>query len=147
MTFVDTDVLLYAVSTAPEERAKAAIARAILDRADLALSVQVLQEFYVQATRTGRRDPLTRSQASALIESWLRFEVQDVTVALMRAAVETAARHRTSYWDAAIIEAARMTGCRSVLSEDLGDGSDFGGVRVRNPFAPATVGAPATRRK
>ena len=85
MTFVETNVLLYAVSTAPEERAKAEIARAILDRADLALSVQVLQEFYVQATRPGRRDPLTRSQAAALIESWLRFEVQDITVALMRA--------------------------------------------------------------
>ena len=53
MTFVDTNVLLYAVSTAPEERAKAAVARAILDRTDLALSVQVLQEFFVQATRAG----------------------------------------------------------------------------------------------
>ena len=137
MTFVDTNVLLYAVSTAPDERTKAAVARAILDRADLALSVQVLQEFYVQATRAGRRDPLTRSQASALVESWLRFDVQEITVPLMRAAVETAARHRISYWDAAIIEAARMAGCRTVLSEDLADGSAFGGVRVRNPFGPA----------
>ena len=141
MTFVDTNVLLYAVSTAPEERAKAAVARAILDRADLALSVQVLQEFYVQATRAGRSDPLTRSQASALVESWLRFDVQDITVPLMRAAVETGARYRISYWDAAVIEAARMTGCRTVLSEDLADGSDFGGVRVMNPFGPAGTSA------
>ena len=141
MTFVDTNVLLYAVSTAPDERAKAAVARAILDRTDLALSVQVLQEFCVQATRAGRRDPLTRSQASALVESWLRFDVQDITVPLLRAAVETCARYRLSYWDAAIIEAARLSGCRTVLSEDLADGSDFGGVRVRNPFGPAGTGA------
>jgi predicted nucleic acid-binding protein len=141
VTFVDTNVLLYAVSTAPEECAKAAVARAILDRTDLALSVQVLQEFYVQATRAGRRDPLTRGQASALLESWLRFEVQDITVPLMRAAVETGACYRISYWDAAVIEAARLSGCQTVLSEDLADGSDFGGVRVRNPFGPAGTGA------
>jgi predicted nucleic acid-binding protein len=141
VTFVDTNVLLYAVSTAPEERPKAVAARAILDRTDLALSVQVLQEFYVQATRAGRRDPLTRGQASALLEAWLRFEVQDVTVPLMRSAVETGARYRISYWDAAVIEAARMTGCRTVLSEDLADGSDFGGVRVMNPFGPSGTGA------
>jgi len=141
VTFVDTNVLLYAVSTAPDERAKAAVARAILDRTDLALSVQVLQEFYVQATRAGRRDPLTRSQASALVESWLRFDVQDITVPLLRAAVETCARYRLSYRDAAIIEAARLSGCRTVLSEDLADGSDFDGVRVRNPFGPAGTGA------
>ena len=134
MTFVDTNVLLYAVSTAPEEHSKALAARAILDRTDLALSVQVLQEFYVQATRAGRADPLTRGQASALLESWLRFEVQDVTVPLMRAAVETAARYRISYWDAAIIEAARALGCDVVLSEDLSDGQDYAGVRVENPF-------------
>ncbi len=141
VTFVDTNVLLYAVSTVPEEHAKALAARAILNRTDLALSVQVLQEFYVQATRAGRRDPLARGQASALLESWLRFQVQDITVPLMRSAVETGARYRISYWDAAIIEAARMTGCRTVLSEDLADGSDFGGVRVMNPFGPSGTGA------
>ena len=134
MTFVDTNVLLYAVSTVPEEESKARAARAILDRTDLALSVQVLQEFYVQATRAGCAYPLTRSQAATLLESWLRFEVQDATVQLMRAAVGSVARCRISYWNAAIIEAARLTGCRTVLSEDLADGADFGGVRVSNPF-------------
>jgi predicted nucleic acid-binding protein len=39
-----------------------------------------------------------------------------------------------SYWDAAIIEASRAMGCTHVLSEDLSDGQDYGGVRVTNPF-------------
>jgi predicted nucleic acid-binding protein len=43
--FVDTNILLYAISTAPKERGKARTARAILEAEDLALSVQVLQEF------------------------------------------------------------------------------------------------------
>ena len=59
---------------------------------------------------------------------------------LMRSAVETAARYRISYWDAAIIEAARTAGCRTVLSEEIADGSDYGGVRARNPFGPAGAG-------
>ena len=134
MRFVDTNVLLYAVSTARDEREKAVRARAILDARDLALSVQVLQEFYVQATRTSRAKRLTHEQAAALIESWLRFRVQDVSVALLQNALSTRLRWGISYWDAAIVEAARAARCTTLLSEDLQDGMDFGGVRVENPF-------------
>jgi predicted nucleic acid-binding protein len=59
MRFVDTDVLLYAVSISEEESEKNRIARELLREPDLALSVQVLQEFYAQATRPSRSDPLT----------------------------------------------------------------------------------------
>jgi predicted nucleic acid-binding protein len=60
--------------------------------------------------------------------------VQDVTVAVMTSALEAKERFRISYWDAAIIEAARASGCQVVLTEDLNDGQDYGGVRARNPF-------------
>lgn len=132
--FVDTNVLLYAVSRAASERRKAEAALEILEKGDVALSVQVLQEFYVQATRASRADRLTREQASLLIESWLRFPIQDLTVPLMRAALDTTARFRISYWDAMVIEASRAMGCTIILSEDLNDGQTFDGVRVQNPF-------------
>ena len=135
MRFVDTNVLLYAASTAAEEHIKAATARKLLEGEDLALSVQVLQEFYVQATRPTRDEPLTHEQAATLVEAFLRFPVQESTVALMRAALDTGERFRISYWDAAIIEAARSLGCDTLLSEDLGHGTDYGGLRVVNPFA------------
>ena len=135
MRFVDTNVLLYAASTAAEEHIKAATARKLLEGEDLALSVQVLQEFYVQATRPTRDEPLTHEQAARLVEAFLRFPVQESTVALMRAALDTGERFRISYWDAAIIEAARSLSCDTLLSEDLGQGTDYGGVRVVNPFA------------
>jgi predicted nucleic acid-binding protein len=134
MRFVDTNVLLYAVSTAAGEAAKARVARQVLDSDDLALSVQVLQEFYVQATRAGRKDRLSHEQAALLVESWLRFPVQETTVPLVRAALETKRRHRLSYWDAAVVEAARLLECSTLLSEDLADGRDYDGVRVENPF-------------
>jgi predicted nucleic acid-binding protein len=132
--FVDTNVLLYAISRDPQERAKAARANEILASTDVGLSVQVLQEFYVQATRESRSDRLTDEQAGALVESFRRFSVQENTVAVMLAAIATKRRFVISYWDAAIIEAGRCLGCQIVLSEDLSDGQDYAGVKVENPF-------------
>jgi predicted nucleic acid-binding protein len=138
MRFVDTNVLLYAVSQAPRERAKAAAALQLLDQDDLALSVQVLQEFYVRATRATRSDRLSHEQACLLIESWLRFPIQDLTLPLAQAALATVGRFRIYYWDAMIVEAARAMGCKVVLSEDLQHGQSFDGVSVRNPFKPVS---------
>lgn len=132
--FVDTNVLLYAISRDPEERDKAERANEILQWTELAISVQVLQEFYVQATRDSRPDRLGHQQAVRLVESFRRFPVADVTAGIMMAAMETHERHGISYWDAAIIEAARSLGCGVVLSEDLSDGQVYAGVRVENPF-------------
>ncbi len=134
MRFVDTNILLYAVSKAADERRKTEIALALLEANDLALSVQVLQEFYVQATHARKRDPLTHAQATLLIEAWLRFPVEEMSLNLLHAALDATERFRLAYWDAAIIEAARSMGCDVVLSEDLSDGQMFGGVSVVNPF-------------
>jgi predicted nucleic acid-binding protein len=135
--FVDTNVLLYSISHDPQEQDKADRAREILAARDLAISVQVLQEFYVQATRESRPDPLSHEQAARLIESFLRFPLASITREIMLAALATAHRFRISYWDAAILEAARSLGCGTVLSEDLNDGQDYAGVLVQNPFAVA----------
>lgn len=132
--FVDTNVLLYAVSKAPGEQDKAERANEILDATDVALSVQVLQEFYVQATRHDRADRLTHDDAQKLVESFLRFPAQAMTSAVMLAAIATRERFGVSYWDAAILEAARAMGCDVVMTEDLSDGQDYAGVRVENPF-------------
>jgi predicted nucleic acid-binding protein len=132
--FVDTNILLYAISRDPAEQDKAKRASDILADRDLALSVQVLQEFYVQATRASRPDAIAHQQAVRLIESFRRFPVQDITSAIMMAALDVRQRFQLSYWDAAIIEASRAMGCPEVLSEDLNDGQDYAGVRVTNPF-------------
>jgi predicted nucleic acid-binding protein len=132
--FADTNILLYAISQDPAEQDKAKRANEILSGRDLALSVQVLQEFYVQATRASRPNPITHKQAVRLIESFRRFPVQDVTSAIVMAALAARERFQLSYRDSAIIEASRAMGCTEVLSEDMGDGQDYAGVRVTNPF-------------
>ena len=134
MRFADTNVLLYAISRDPAEQDKAKRANDILAAHDLALSVQVLQEFYVQATRESRQDAISHQQAVRLIESFRRFPVQDVTSGILMAALGSRQRFQMSYWDAAIIEAGRALGCEVILSEDLSDGQDYDGVRVTNPF-------------
>ncbi len=85
--FADTNVLLYAVSPLPEEADKRRRARDLLRRSDLAVSVQVFQEFYHQATRPTRPGRLTHDDALAFLGTLLRFPVQDVTLDLFREAV------------------------------------------------------------
>jgi predicted nucleic acid-binding protein len=132
--FVDTNVLLYSISRDPGERRKQEIAVALLQRDDLALSVQVLQEFYVQATRQSRADAIAHADARDLITGWTRFPVVDVDQALMLRAMEIKDAFVLSYWDSAVIAAAERAGCETLLSEDLNHGQKIGRVRIDNPF-------------
>jgi predicted nucleic acid-binding protein len=134
MRFLDTNILLYSISRDRGESAKRNVAVEILDRRDNALSVQVLQEFYVQATRPTRSDAIPHEIAVGLIRTWLRFSVQDITVGIMNGALEIKERFRLSYWDAAIVAAARTLGCNELLSEDMSHGLDIDGVAISNPF-------------
>ena len=114
---------------------KAQVSSEILNQEDVGISVQVLQEFYVQSTRAAKPTRISHEQASKLIQAFCRFPVQETTTALVEAALRTRQRFGISYWDAAIIEGARALGCLVVLTEDLNDGQDFDGVRAANPFA------------
>ncbi|MBL1256494.1 PIN domain-containing protein [Methylocystis sp. Sn-Cys] len=132
--FLDTNILLYSISRDPAENAKRERAIALLDRDDWRLSVQVLQEFYVQATRPSRADPLPHHIAAGLVRTWMRFRVQDVTSEILIAALSIKARYGFSYWDAAIIAAAIAQGCGELYSEDMSHGQVIEGVRIIDPF-------------
>ena len=134
MRFIDTNILLYRVSSDPLESDKQQIATSILCERDLCLSVQVLQEFYVQATRVSRADALSHQAACTLIRSWQRYPILPMSVELVERALGAKARWQLSYWDAAILEAARASKCVELLSEDLSNGQDYDGIQVVNPF-------------
>lgn len=138
----DTNVLVYAVLSGPAETRKQAIAQELLETEDITLSVQVLQEFYHQATRPSRLRRLSHDDAMDFINDLAVDEVQDMTVDLFRRATTIAQRFQISYWDAAIIAAAEISGCDAVYSEDLNHGQSYGSVRVINPFAASGVGQP-----
>ncbi len=132
--FFDTNVLIYSISRDPAEATKRERALALLERDDGALSIQVLQEFYVQATRPTRPHRVPHEIAVDLLTGWSRFRVQDMTLAILNAALEISAAHRFSYWDSAIIAAARALGCRELYTEDMSHGREVEGVLIINPF-------------
>ena len=135
MRFVDTNILIYAVSPAPPEADKRRIAQDLLTQDDLALSVQVLQEFYHQVTRPTRPHALTPVQAMRFVQIVDHLHVQELTFDLFLAAVSISRRFRLSYRDGAILAAARACGCDVVYSEDLSAEQDYGGTRAINPFS------------
>jgi predicted nucleic acid-binding protein len=132
--FLDTNILLYSISRNPADAVKRERAIALLDRDDGALSVQVLQEFYVQATRPTRPHPLTHETAVGLVSAWSRFKVQEITLSILTGALEIKAVHGFSYWDSAIIAAARALGCGILYSEDMSHGRQVEGITITNPF-------------
>ena len=134
MRFVDTNVLLYGVSPLPEDVGKRRRALELLREPDLAVSVQVFQEFYHQATRSTRPGRLTHADALAFLGTLLRFPIQEITLDVFRAGVAISQRFGLSYWDGAILAAARALGCDAVYSEDLSSEQDYDGLRVINPF-------------
>ena len=135
MRLADTNVLIYAVSNREDDAGKRARAEATLMEPDLALSVQVLQEFYNQSTRPHGPAGLTHEQAMEFLMPLRTLPTQEITVELFDAATEIRARFGISYWDAAILAAAKMLGCEAVYSEDLSEEQDYDGVRVMNPFS------------
>ena len=136
MRFVDTNVLLYAVSTVPEEAEKRRLANELLNTEDLVLSAQVLQEFYSQSTRPSRPRALSHDQAVQFIRQFGDFHVVPVTRELVYIALTIRQRFDISYWDAAILAAAQVTGCDIVYSEDFSHTQDYDGIRIQNPFIP-----------
>lgn len=133
--FVDTNILIYAVSPSPREAEKRRIAQDLLGREDLALSVQVLQEFYHQVTRPTRPHALTHAQAMGFLRIIDPLPVQELTFDLFLSAVSIGRRFSLSYWDGAIFAAARACDCDIVYSEDMNAGQDYDGTRVVNPFS------------
>jgi predicted nucleic acid-binding protein len=134
--FVDTNVLLYAASTNPSEADKRDAARAILVAGDYGFSVQVAQEFFVNAT--GKlKPPLSSADAMKFLRAVSPEAVVALDYALFEEAVQIQDHCKISYWDSAIVAAAKRGRCNTLYSEDLADGQIYDGIRVVNPFRTA----------
>jgi len=132
--FIDTNILLYYFATDPTALHKRTIAETLLDRDDCVLSVQVLQEFYVQVTRPTRPDRISPDEAERFVMSMLRFPIQSQTTELLQLAFDVRRQQKFSYWDSAIVAAAMMTNCDILYTEDLQHGQIINGIKVVNPF-------------
>ena len=134
--FVDTNIVVYAYDSAvPAKNAQAQrILRDGVVDDNLAVSAQVLGEFFTVATRR-IQEPLTADDAAAAIDALKPIPVVEIDRQLVERAIETHKRYGIVYWDALIVAAAERAGCVEVLSEDLNAGQRYGSVVVSNPFA------------
>jgi predicted nucleic acid-binding protein len=132
-SFLDTNVLVYAAAGRNEHEAKRDRALSLIEREEFGLSAQVLQEFYVTVTR--KIDvPLSAEQALEWVEQFEGFPCLAIDASLVKIAAEISERFGISYWDGAIVAAADALGARTLHTEDLNDGQQYGSVVVRNPF-------------
>jgi predicted nucleic acid-binding protein len=137
--FLDTNVLVYGVSSAPGELAKKERALELIERADFGLSAQVLQEFYVTVTRKIAR-PLSVDDALALLEELRVFPRVDTDYPLIVSGIQACLEHGISYWDGTIVAAASALGAPVLYTEDLNHGQIYGSVRAMNPFLSDPAG-------
>lgn len=133
--FVDTNVLLYAYDNSGDhrhDRARQLVADLGKSRQGV-LSVQILQEFYVNVTRK-IAVPLTAATAQQTLRTLSRWPTHSPLASDVIAAADIAAEAQISFWDAMVIRSAERMGCRVLWSEDLNADQVIVGVRVRNPF-------------
>ncbi len=130
---LDTNVIAYAQGVNSVSQRDAALSLlAGLPRESIVLPVQVLGElFNVLVRKAG----LSRADARSAVTEWREsVSLIETSPAVMKAALDLAADHNMSIWDAVVLAAAAQGGCRLLLSEDMHDGFDWNGVTVTNPF-------------
>jgi predicted nucleic acid-binding protein len=136
LQFLDTNVLLYAHDQSAGEKQQRAgsIVAALWESGNGCLSVQVLQEFYVNITQkvAQRLEKATALQLVADLACW-RIHVPDAADVLK--AIDIQLAYKISFWDAMIIRSTQAMRCQTLWTEDLQTGQTIAGVRVVNPFA------------
>jgi len=134
-TFLDTNIIVYAFDSSAKKKNE--IAKQILidlwDSGEGLLSTQVLQEFYVTVTQKIPK-PLDRKLATQTIKDLLYWDVVVNDGDAIIEAIDIQARHKFSFWDAMIVQAALKGGAELILSENLDSGRKIQGVIIKNPF-------------
>ena len=135
MRFFDTNVLVYAQDDSnPEKRAIAIdlITHALEVNHDGCISTQVLQEFCNTMYKKTRR---TKEEIDTMLDGFRELLETDVTIDLVRHALQVKEEYGIQYYDALVVSAAEKLGCQEIISEDLSDGQIYRGMKVINPFA------------
>ena len=131
--FVDTNVLVYCMDDSDKKRK--ARCRSLVEAlaGDLygVLSTQVLQEFYVAATKKLGADPLA---VKDILHAFRRFETVTITPEIIKDAIDCSLINRISFRDSLIVVAAESARCEKIWTEDLNDGQIIRGVRIENPL-------------
>jgi len=133
--FIDTNLLVYwRDASEPAKQSKAAIwMHWLLDSDRGALSLQVIQEYYVTVTRK-LKPGMRRETARADIDDLLAWNVIWPNQAIVEKSWELEDQRDLSYWDSLILSAASVAGCKWILSEDMQSGQRIDSMQIVDPF-------------
>ena len=137
LQFVDTNILIYVYDSSSSEKKRIAsqLMLALWENRTGCLSIQVLQEFFVNITRKVP-NPISNETASEIIRDLAVWKVHSPETNDILSAIELQRENQLSFWDAMILQSAIATGCKVLWSEDLSNGQIIQGVQIRNPFKP-----------
>lgn len=131
--FIDTNIVLYGYDVSAGRKREIAlkiIGEGWTRPGCNAISVQVLQEFYVNFIRSGQN----HESACQIIEDLSLWPVVDNSLERFGQGLELGRRFQTSLWDAMILAAAKFSGASTLLTEDFNHGQIYDGIQVVNPF-------------
>lgn len=133
--FVDTNILIYAhdLDAGDKHGRSVHLLEHLWEEGTGVISIQVLQEFYVNITRKIAQ-PLSPAIARSVIENYLAWQVENLSSESVLMASEISERHHLSFWDALIITAARHAEVKQIVTEDLSHGQIIDGIQIVNPF-------------
>ena len=129
-------MLVYAHDRSAGEKYRRALnlVEQLATRKNGALSIQVLQEFFVTVTTRLPR-PLPVRDAAAIVSDLGALPTHAPSVTDVLAAIDMHDRLQVSFWDAMILRSAWVLRCAVVWSEDLAQGRRYDDLVVRNPFS------------
>ena len=135
--FVDTNISLYAHgdSAGTKRNQARTLVEQLWESRDGCLSVQVLQEFFVNVTRKIAK-PLSVEAAKEIVADLSHWHTHVPAADDVLGAIGIHQRGGISFWDAMIVHSAAEMGCAVLYSEDLNPGQEYSGIRVENPFQP-----------
>ncbi|UCH24385.1 MAG: PIN domain-containing protein [Trueperaceae bacterium] len=133
--FVDTNILLYAFDTSAGKKRSQALDlfQKLWRTGNGCISVQVLQEFFVNATRKLPK-PLALEIAERIVASLSRWEVHAPNAEDVLSAIDLQQATQLSFWDAMVVYSAASLGCNVLYSEDFNAGQTIAGIEIINPF-------------
>jgi predicted nucleic acid-binding protein len=131
--FIDTNILIYSLDSRDKKKQNRAreVLQRIIDKHKPVISTQVINEFYVVATKKLNADQII---VKNIIHNFRNMEIVHTDLQLIEEAIDISVISQLSYWDSLIIAAAEKSNCEFVFSEDLNSGQNYRGVLLLNPL-------------
>jgi predicted nucleic acid-binding protein len=131
--FIDTNILIYSLDNFnPEKKEMSrALIRDLIKNQTPVISTQIIQEFYVVATKKLDLDSLIIKQ---VINTFEQFEIVQINFEYIKDAIDISILNKLSFWDALVLTAAKSAKCSYLYSEDLNSGQIVKGIKIINPY-------------